>query len=138
MSLDISTTAAAIKTRLETISGLQCRDKMPDNITPPMAVAWLKGPIEFDTTMARGCDRYVWAVTVVVCRADAENAQALLYDYLDGSGSSSIKAAVEGGTPPFGLGGIAAGCRVTSATPGDFISGDVTYWAAEYELDIYG
>ena len=138
MAIVVSTVRAAIETRLATISGLQTRDRLPDLIDPPLAVCW-PSRVDFDEAMGRGLDRYTFSVMVFVCRADVDEAQLILDGYLDASSSTSIKAAVEGGTPARTLGGTVHTCRLTGVTDiGVAEVAGVAYLFAEFELETHG
>lgn len=139
MAIVVSTVRSAIETRLATISGLQTRDRMPELIDPPVAVCYPIQPVEFDKAMQRGLDLYTFAVVVFVCRADSEEAQTKLDAYLDSHSSTSIKTAVEGGTPARTLGGTVTTCRVTGVTDiGVATVADTPFLFAEFQLQVHG
>lgn len=69
-----------------------------ESIEPPAAVIAWPEPITYDGTMARGMDSMMFPVWIVVGRVDARSARDTLAAYLDGSGPSSVKAALDGGT----------------------------------------
>lgn len=130
----VTTVRNAIETRLATISGMQARDRMPAMVEPPMAVVYPKS-VDFDDAMGRGSDTYMWAIMVFVCRADQEEAQTLLDAYLDSASSTSVKTALEGGSPARSLGGAVSTCHVTAVSDiGVAEIGDVPYLFAEFEL----
>ena len=104
-----------LKTRLVTISGLSAHDYIPDFFEPPMALVAPPEIIDYDVTMARGADRYEIPVILYVTKIDAETSQDALDGYLASTGSTSIKAAIEGDRT---LGGSAMDARVVSA--GDY------------------
>lgn len=133
---DISTVLAAIKTRLATINGLEVRQYVPPMPVTSMAVPAL-GPIEFDETMGRGLDTYQYSVVVLIDRADAETAASNLVAYANPTGTSSIKAALEGGTPARTLGGVVSTCTVTEMRePGVVEYGDIPFLFAEFVLKV--
>lgn len=138
MAVDPAAVLTAIKTRIETISGLSCKDRVPELVDPPMAVPSVKS-VDFDESMGRGTDHYTFSIAVIVSRADAETAQTKLLAYLNASGSSSVKAALEGGTPARTLGGTVSACQVSGVPQIDVVLfGDVPYLFAEFDLDVYG
>jgi len=132
--MNVSNVRDGIKTRLQTISGLRVWDVIPDQVTPPGAVV---GQLDFtfDIDNARGVDLANVDVYVIVQRMDARSGQNKLDGYLAGSGSSSIKAAIEGDRT---LGGTVNTLRVTRAEAGTYIQGDVTFLSYRYSLTIWG
>jgi hypothetical protein len=72
---------------------------------------------------------------VIVGRVDERMAQNKLDAYCSGSGTQSIKAAIQSNRT---LGGKAFDCRVTSLRSYNQISvADVTYLAAEFVVQVY-
>lgn len=116
-----------IKTRLATISGLTAYARVPKEINVPAAVVRPQpgAAIEFDATMGRGSDDFVFIVTVVITDVIDELGQAELDPYLDGSGAKSIKQVLEvDGT----LGGVAHHLHVAGVV--DY--GEITYAGRPY------
>lgn len=110
----VSSIRDGLKTRLATISGLATYDVLPETFEVPAAVVRPGDPfVIFDQTMARGSDDIVFTVTIYVTRTDEIAAQDALDAYLAGSGSNSIKAAIEADAT---LGGAAHFARVVMAT----------------------
>lgn len=123
----------ALAARLATISGLRTSAVLPDQPQPPQAVLYPDRVI-YDTAMGRGSDEYLFIVLVIVGRIAERNAQTSLDTYCDPSGSTSIKAAVEGDRS---LGGVALDCRVTEMRgQGSLSVGDATYLTAEFLVTI--
>jgi len=131
--MNVSSVRDGIKTRLATISGLRVWDVIPDQVTPPGAVV---GQLDFtfDIDNARGVDLANVDVYVIVQRMDARSGQNKLDGYL-GSGSKSIKTAIEG---VLTLGGTVNTLRVTRAEAGTYLQGDVTFLSYRYSLTIWG
>lgn len=129
----VSSVRDGLKTRLQTITGLRAYDVIPDKVTPPCAIV---GQLDFtfDIDNARGLDQATCDVYVIVQRLDARSGQNKLDDYL-GSGSSSIKSAIEGDRT---LGGTVNTLRVTSAEAGTYIEGEITFLSYRYRLTIWG
>lgn len=97
---------AALAARLATIPDLNAHDFVPSTLNPPAAVVF--GPeIDYDSTMARGSDDYRFHVILLVASASDRSAQELLDSYLAPSGTTSVKAAVDGD-----LGGVVDFARV--------------------------
>ena len=111
MPASISNLRAGLAANLATISGLRVYTILTDNPQFPAALISLDR-IEFDSTMARGCDSIEFTVTLVVARADDRSAQNKLETYLAGTGATSVKTAVESDVT---LGGSAFDARVTAA-----------------------
>jgi hypothetical protein len=132
---DVSALRAGIATNLTTVSGLRTAATVPDQINPPVAVV-MPTSITYDTAFARsGGDEYEFSVMVIVGRVDERMAQNKLDAYCSGSGTQSIKAAIQSNRT---LGGQAFDCRVTSLRSYNQISvADVTYLAAEFVVQVY-
>ena len=84
-----------LKTRLQTISGLRVYEVIPEPVTPPCAIV---GQLDFtfDIDNARGLDQANVDIYVIVQRFSERAGQDALDAYLAGTGSTSIKAAIEG------------------------------------------
>jgi hypothetical protein len=131
--MNVSSVRDGLKTRLQTVSGLRVSDLIPDKVNPPCAIV---GQLDFtfDIDNARGLDMATCDIYVIVQRFDARSAQNKLDEYL-GSGSKSIKSAIEGDRT---LGGVINTLRVTSAEAGTYIEGEVTFLSYRYRLTIWG
>jgi hypothetical protein len=84
---------AAIRTRLKTIPDLRVPDRVPDTIDPDAAVVRYAGTT-FDTTMSRGSDDQTYIIQMFTSKA-SDRGQDALYEYCEGSGERSVKAAFE-------------------------------------------
>lgn len=125
----------AIEARLQTITGLRVFEYPPDNVPVPAAFVQWPSVIDWDMVYGRGKDRYTIPVRVLVARTSERTARNRLGAFLDASGTSSVKAAIEGAGG--NLGGTVDSVRVTQASNiGQFIVGDVAYWGADFTLDI--
>lgn len=123
-----------LATRLRTISGLRAAATQPDNPMPPQAIVNLDS-ITYDTAFARGLDEYQFTILVIAGRVAERTAQNRLEAYLNPSGTSSIKTAIQGDRT---LGGKAQTLRVTEVTSfGSINVGDVTYLAANITVVVY-
>lgn len=123
-----------LATRLRTISGLRAASTQPDNPMPPQAIVNLDS-ITYDTAFARGLDEYQFTILVIAGRVAERTAQNRLEAYLNPSGTSSIKTAIQGDRT---LGGKAQTLRVTEVTSfGSINVGDVTYLAANLTVVVY-
>ncbi len=123
-----------LKTRLQTITGLRAYDLIPDTVVPPCAVV---GQLDFtfDINNARGLDQAQVDVLVIVQRFSERAGQDKLDAYLAGSGSSSIKTAIEGDRT---LGGTVNTLRVTGAEAGTYDSQGVTFLSYRYRITMWG
>jgi hypothetical protein len=93
------------------------------------------GSITFDSAFARGLDEYEFSILVVVGRVSVRIGQDLLDGYCDRSGSTSIKAAIEGDRT---LNGACDTLRVTQMRNYQALSiGEVQYLAAEFVVQLY-
>ena len=130
----ITNIRSGLATRLATISGLRTASTMPDNPNPPIAIV-IPDNINFDNAFQRGMDTLTFRIFVVVGRADERTAQNSIDSYCATSGTSSIKAAIEGDKT---LGGAAYNCRVTDMRNyGSVIIGEVTYLSCEFVVAVY-
>jgi hypothetical protein len=123
-----------IATNLNTIAGLRTTETVPDNPQPPVAIIQ-PASIDYDRAMQRGLDQYNFVVTVIVGRASERQAQRLLDLYCAGTGSSSVKLAIESNRT---LSGTIQDLRVVSMRNyGSITVGEQTYLAAEFDLVVY-
>jgi hypothetical protein len=108
------TVRAAIKEALVVgVSGIKVYEYIPDTLTHPAAVIAPGDPVvSFDATLSRGADEYTFLVRVLVDNAQSEVADKALDAYLAGSGSQSIKQAIEDDPR---LGGVVDFVSVTQA-----------------------
>jgi len=125
---------SGLGTRLETISSLLVYDYVPDSIEPPCAIVGTLSSLEYDNTFSRGSDTYTIPIQLYVSRVDAEDSQDTLDGYLAGSGSSSIKFAIEGDTT---LGGAVSSARVVEASNyGVYTINSIEYLGVEFEIEV--
>lgn len=123
-----------LATNLATISGLRTASELPDNPNPPIAIVNLRS-INYDQAFGKGLAVYTFVVTVIVGRAAERTAQRKLNDYLDNTGSQSVKTAIESAKT---LGGSAFDTRVVSLDNiGNVQLNDATYLAAEFSVNVY-
>jgi hypothetical protein len=123
-----------IATNLSTITGLRTTETVPDNPQPPVAIIQ-PSSIDFDLAFQRGLDQYNFVVTVIVGRASERQAQRLLDLYCAGTGSSSVKLAIESNRT---LAGVIQDLRVIAMRNYGTISiGEQNYLAAEFDVVVY-
>lgn len=127
--MNISTTMDQIGSRLATISGLRVFDFPAENAQPPFALVDFPESVEYDSAMARGADRATFNVLVGVSRNVDRAARDALAAYMDGSGSKSIKTAIEGGT-------VGDSARVTSVTVSEIVMAGVPFVGAVFVVDV--
>jgi hypothetical protein len=131
---DISALRSGIKTNLSTISGLRVSDTIPDQINPPQAILSLSS-ISFDKAMHKGLTLYTFTLTVLVARQSERSGQAKLDTYVQSSGASSVKLAIESDRT---LSGAAYDCTCPQVTSyGVTTIGDVNYISGEFEILAY-
>lgn len=121
-----------LSTAVQTVPGLRASATIVDNITPPQAVVF-PPTVEYDMTFGRGRDRMEFAIRVFVA-GNLRNADELLDSYCRGSGTTSVKTAVETDRT---LGGVVQDCRVTRVRPlGAEEVGSLDYLAVEFTVDV--
>jgi hypothetical protein len=94
--VNLITVVAELQAALGTISGLRVPKWGVSNINPPAGLVMPPERIDYDETYGRGKDRFPdLEVAVLVPDPTSWRAVETLAPYLDGSGSKSIKAALE-------------------------------------------
>lgn len=121
MAWSLSTIRAALATALATvvvpnsISTLRAHGTVPAQVSPPAAVVLVNDPaIEYDLVfgdpaLGTGADRIHLIVLVLAGLASERIAQDVLDAYMDPTGTSSVKLAIEGN-----LGGVVLDCSVVT------------------------
>lgn len=129
-----SSVRTKLKERLATISGLKTYDHIPDSVNVPAGIV---GQLDmtFDATFNRGFDSATCTVLLIVGRMSEQAAQAKLDGYLAGSGSTSVKAAIEADAT---LSGTVQTVSVASATAGSVQVAGNDYLAYRYVIDLIG
>ena len=127
-----------MKTALQTVSGLRVLDTLPDSANIPtngaLAVVGMLD-MTYDFTLNRGFDSATLSVLVLVGRMSESAAQDRLDGYLQSSGSSSIKAAIEADKT---LSGAVQTLRVTQAVSGTITVANIDYLSYRYEVTLIG
>lgn len=130
---DLEAIHDGLATALDTISGLRVMAGV-DKVSPPAATIG-EVEIEFDLAMGRGLDEFTWKVRVYASRADERSGLSKLNGYLAGSGSLSVKAALESDRT---LGGVCEMLRVERVDGyGVYEVAGVQYLGAEFTVRIY-
>ena len=125
--------AEGLATRLATISGVNAFAYPAPNPPVPAAIV-APGPSEYDQTFRNSLTRISFVVRMLVGRADDDTAADSLYAYLDPTGSSSVKAAIEGDKT---LGGVVDDACVTRHdTPGLFDYGGQPLLGVEFTVEV--
>ena len=124
----------ALKSNLQTITGLRVYDLIPDVVVPPCAIV---GQLDFtfDIDNARGLDQASVDIFVLVQRISERAGQDKLDLLLAGSGSGSIKTALESDRT---LGGLVDTLRVISADSGTYTSGETSFLSYRYNVTVWG
>ncbi len=98
--MSLSGIRSDLQTALATITSMRVFDSIPDTInTFPAAVIIPRPPIVYNSVAANNLAKADWEVTVIVLRwGDVNQSQRELDDYLERTGTKSVKAALEAGT----------------------------------------
>ncbi|HEV2778691.1 MAG TPA: hypothetical protein VGX25_04750 [Actinophytocola sp.] len=110
--MDINAVFTGLANGADTIAGLNCFAYAPDAVPPP-AFFPFDVDIDFDKAFARGMDALIVRCRLLVSHADDRSGQKALKEYLAGSGSKSIKQALEADRT---LGGACHDIHVQRAT----------------------
>lgn len=133
-----STVRDNMKTALQTVSGLRVLDTLPDSANIPtngaLAVVGMLD-MTYDFTLNRGFDSATLSVLVIVGRMSESAAQDRLDGYLQSSGATSIKTAIEADKT---LGGAVQTLRVTQAVSGTITVANIDYLSYRYEVTLIG
>jgi len=135
VALDLNAVMDAIGARLLGVTGLRVYDYAADAASPPAAIVALPDVVEYDIAGARAADRVVIPVTVLVGKVSDRAARDQLAQYVSGTGASSVKTAIEGGTGD--LGGAAHTVRVTDARIDVVTIGAIDYLGASFNVEVY-
>lgn len=133
-----STVRDNMKTALQSVSGLRVLDTLPDSANIPtngaLAVVGMLD-MTYDFTLNRGFDSATLSVLVIVGRMSESAAQDRLDGYLQSSGATSIKTAIEADKT---LGGAVQTLRVTQAVSGTITVANIDYLSYRYEVTLIG
>ena len=134
--MSIKTIGDGIKTRLETISSLKvfAPKELPDSINQFPAALILPAETVYDATFDNQADlRY--RILILLTKQDTPSAFGKLLDYMEVTGTYSVKAAIEADST---LGGTADDCRVSRNQGASFtLWGGVQYLSTEFELLVW-
>jgi hypothetical protein len=116
---DIAAIREALRARLATLAGTggQSSAYMLSNPTPPCLQVVGIDATDYDTTFGRGGDAMTMIVQGFAGNAADVAAQVKLDEWLDTTGATSLKAAIETERPSaVTLGGLVSSCLVVSST----------------------
>lgn len=136
--MTLATVRAGLAARLNTISGLRVYATPPDSVQElPAAVVAFRGPAAtYDHIIGAADAWYRFEVLLLVGSADEGQAQEDLDPYMSPTGSSSLKAVVDGT-----LGGNADWALVGHVTLVDRLTFPEKrgnqYWGAKFPVDAY-
>lgn len=84
-------------------------DYMPDSVEVPCVFP--EGvKVGFDKTMARGTDELTVRLRLLCARTDDREGQHMIYGYLDGAGTGSVKARLEAARGAPGTAALSGAC----------------------------
>jgi hypothetical protein len=133
VSLNVGSVMDGLGVRLGTIANLNLYDYIPDSISVPAAVVGLPDPLVYDSTMARGSDQATFPVHLLVGKVSDRASRDALVLYMNGTGASSVKVAIEADVT---LGGAAQSTRVTDVKAQTMAVGAIEYLAASFSIDV--
>lgn len=131
--MNVGAVAEEMALALDTIDGLRVSAFVPGDVTPPAAIVGFADNVEFDLAYGRGGDRVNFPITVLVSRADDRTGGERISRYLDGSGTHSIKEALEA----FSYTTLDS-LRVADASVSIMTMGGVDYLAAQFNVEVIG
>lgn len=130
----INEVCEALAEAVDTISGLRAIGYADDQVNPPQAHVYTR---DFDPRMTMGGSAsrpVLLGVRVFVRRVDARSAQKALRDYMEQSGSTSVRAAIE---DPDNWSKTVHYAEVTNiGQPFEFESPSEIYWAVDFDVDV--
>ena len=126
--------ADGLKNALATISGLRSYSLQPDQLNPPIAFPILNG-VEYHQAFQGGDVVMDWTISVIVGRYTDRTAHAALDGYLNYSGASSIRAAIEADKT---LGGVCQTLVLASSANIQSLSvAEADYLTVEFQLTVH-
>lgn len=124
-----------LATALDTITGLRSFDYVPDGISPPAAVVEPLEVTYHEANISTGLNYYRAYILVIVGRMSDRSSQDRIDAYLNNTGASSIRAAIESDRT---LGGACSTLQVVEALPRSVVVSGIDMAAYRFEVDIYG
>lgn len=126
---NLSTVMDQLGVALGTIAGLRVFDFPPKSAQPPFAFVDMPERIDFDLTYARGADRATFTVVVAVADVVDRAARDAIARYAAGSGSTSVKAAIDAAE-------VGQSARVTGCQFRPVALAAGTYAGCIFEVDV--
>ncbi len=114
-------------------TGLRPHPRTGTAIRPPAVVVGVPEEITFDQTYGRGLDVARVTLFALVGLASARSGADALLGYMSGTGSTSVKAAIEAGTYT-----AFDDVHVVSCAGGTVTAEGVEYLAATFEITVHG
>ncbi len=130
----LNTVLDALGAAVDNVAGLRVYAYPPDQVAPPAAVVGLP-VVPFDLTMRGGSDAWEVPVWVIVGKVSDRASRTALCAYVNRSGASSVKAAIEVDKT---LGGTCDSVRVTEAQFTTITVAGTEYLAAEITVEVVG
>lgn len=132
--MSISDIRTKLVDRLKTITNLSCYKEVPDAIGKLPAAVIIVEAVDYDETFAEA-KGLTLRVLLLIAEKDSARAWGELEDYLEVTGSKSIKAAVEGGNG--GAAAVVDYARVSRAENIGLVSYRGSAWlGAEFVLEV--
>ena len=134
--MGLETIGAGIATRLETISGLKVFSpgKLPDAVNEFPAALILPGETTYNAMFSGDAD-YIFRIILIFTKQDSPSALGKLLDYIELTGTYSVKAAIDADTT---LNSSADDSRVTKNLGiGVTNWGGYTYLSTEFLLEVW-
>lgn len=133
----LATIRDGLKTRLETITGVRPYDTVPDKPEVPCAIVVPApdGVVDYHTTMNDGLVTWRFDIIVLVSRTSDRGGQDKLDGYINPSGSTSIKAAIEADRT---LAAAVYDAHVTGVSEyGSFEFNAIEYFGARFAVTVF-
>ena len=108
----LSDIRSGLASRIATITGLRTAATVPDQVNPPIAVV-IPERLTYDDAYQRGLVTYSFIIQVIVGKVSERSSQNKIDGFVNPTGATSIKAAIEGDKT---LGGVVFDTRVTEMT----------------------
>lgn len=107
---------------------------LPEGFTAPCLFVLGNGAVSYDSTYGRGTDSLSFVVRGITGAVDSVGAQRLISQWVGGSGTSSVKAALQADRT---LGGVVDDLRVTDYSGDQYAKiNSVDYVYGDWSVDI--
>ena len=129
----LSDIRTGLANRIATISGLRTAATIPDQVNPPIAIV-IPERLTYDDAFNRGLVTYSFLVQVIVGKVSERTSQNKIDGFINPTGTTSIKAAIEGDKT---LNGAVFDTRVTEVTGYSVVQvGDIAYMSCEFRVTV--